>query len=24
LVYTLAGTPDRTWGSGPNDVPPQN
>jgi putative alpha-1,2-mannosidase len=24
LVYTLGGTPDRTWGSGPSDVPPQN
>jgi predicted alpha-1,2-mannosidase len=24
LVYTLAGTPSLTWGSGPGDVPPQN
>jgi putative alpha-1,2-mannosidase len=24
LVYTLGGTPNRTWGSGPSDVPPQN
>jgi putative alpha-1,2-mannosidase len=24
LVYTLGGTANRTWGSGPSDVPPQN
>ena len=24
VVYTLGGTPDRTWGSGRSDVPPQN